>query len=118
MPTWDAGGFFMDFATGVGFLVGIAVVLTLVLLGGDLRMFYDAHADRDRRRRAGRDDDPLSVLGHRARAAARIQVRVLDAQLASARAHRGADPDRRGGAQERPDGARERAGRRLVPRPG
>jgi chemotaxis protein MotA len=44
MPTWDAGGFFMDFATGVGFLVGIAVVLTLVLLGGDLRMFYDLHA--------------------------------------------------------------------------
>src|SRR5829696_10455510 len=44
MPTWDAGGFFMDFATGVGFLVGIAVVLTLVLLGGDLRMFYDVHA--------------------------------------------------------------------------
>ncbi len=34
----------MDFATGVGFLVGIAVVLTLVLLGGDLRMFYDVHA--------------------------------------------------------------------------
>jgi chemotaxis protein MotA len=34
----------MDFATGVGFLVGIAVVLTLVLLGGDLRMFYDLHA--------------------------------------------------------------------------
>src|SRR3954451_25230043 len=33
----------MDFATGVGFLVGIAVVLTLVLLGGDLRMFYDVH---------------------------------------------------------------------------
>src|SRR4051812_46660533 len=44
MPTWDAEGFFMDFATGVGFLVGIAVVLTLVLLGGDLRMFYDVHA--------------------------------------------------------------------------
>jgi chemotaxis protein MotA len=44
MPTRDAGGFFMDFATGVGFLVGIAVVLTLVLLGGDLRMFYDVHA--------------------------------------------------------------------------
>jgi chemotaxis protein MotA len=44
MPTWDAGGFFMDFATGVGFLVGIAVVLTLVFLGGDLRMFYDVHA--------------------------------------------------------------------------
>ena len=34
----------MDFATGVGFLVGIAVVVTLVLLGGDLRMFYDVHA--------------------------------------------------------------------------
>src|SRR5215218_2209441 len=44
MPTWDAGGLFMDFATGVGFLVGIAVVLTLVFLGGDLRMFYDVHA--------------------------------------------------------------------------
>src|SRR5215207_745266 len=102
MPTWDAGGFFMDFATGVGFLVGIAVVLTLVLLGGDLRMFYDVHA--------------LIVIGGGVLAATMIrfpsiQVRVLDAQLASARAHRGADPDRRGGAQERPDGARERAGR-------
>ena len=34
----------MDFATGVGLLVGIAVVLTLILLGGDFRMFYDIHA--------------------------------------------------------------------------
>ena len=34
----------MDFATGAGVIVGIAVVVTLVFLGGDLRMFYDIHA--------------------------------------------------------------------------
>ena len=34
----------MDFATGAGVIVGIAVVVTLVFLGGDLRMFYDVHA--------------------------------------------------------------------------
>lgn len=34
----------MDFTTGVGLLAGFGVVITLVLLGGDLRMFYDLHA--------------------------------------------------------------------------
>src|ERR671929_1398116 len=34
----------MDFATGIGFLCGVVVVVTLVFLGGDLRMFYDVHA--------------------------------------------------------------------------
>lgn len=34
----------MDIATGLGLVAGIGVVLTLVLLGGDLRMFYDIHA--------------------------------------------------------------------------
>jgi chemotaxis protein MotA len=34
----------MDIATALGFLAGIAVVITLIFLGGDLRMFYDVHA--------------------------------------------------------------------------
>ena len=34
----------MDIATGIGLLAGAAVVCTLILLGGDFRMFYDLHA--------------------------------------------------------------------------
>ena len=34
----------MDIATGLGLLAGAAVVTTLIMLGGDLRMFYDLHA--------------------------------------------------------------------------
>ena len=34
----------MDIATGLGLLAGTAVVCTLILLGGDFRMFYDMHA--------------------------------------------------------------------------
>ncbi len=34
----------MDIATGAGLLAGIAVLVTLVLLGGDFRIFYDMHA--------------------------------------------------------------------------
>ena len=34
----------MDIATAVGFVAGIITVATLVLLGGDFRMFYDVHA--------------------------------------------------------------------------
>ena len=34
----------MDIATGIGIIAGILVVLTLILMGGDLRMFYDIHA--------------------------------------------------------------------------
>src|ERR1044072_2553747 len=34
----------MDIATGVGLLVGGIVVVSLILMGGDLRMFYDVHA--------------------------------------------------------------------------
>ena len=34
----------MDIATGAGLLAGIAVLTTLVLMGGDFRMFYDIHA--------------------------------------------------------------------------
>jgi chemotaxis protein MotA len=34
----------MDIATGLGLLAGAAVVCTLILLGGDFRMFYDMHA--------------------------------------------------------------------------
>jgi chemotaxis protein MotA len=34
----------MDITTGLGLLAGGAVILTLILLGGDLRMFYDMHA--------------------------------------------------------------------------
>jgi chemotaxis protein MotA len=34
----------MDFATGLGLVAGSIVVVSLILMGGDLRMFYDAHA--------------------------------------------------------------------------
>ncbi|HVL71020.1 MAG TPA: MotA/TolQ/ExbB proton channel family protein [Beijerinckiaceae bacterium] len=34
----------MDFATAIGFVAGIAVVISLIFMGGDLRMFYDIHA--------------------------------------------------------------------------
>lgn len=34
----------MDITTGLGLLAGAAVVATLILMGGDLRMFYDVHA--------------------------------------------------------------------------
>jgi chemotaxis protein MotA len=34
----------MDIATGLGLLAGAAVVATLIMLGGDFRMFYDMHA--------------------------------------------------------------------------
>src|SRR3984893_3986397 len=34
----------MDLTTALGLAAGVAVVLTLILLGGDLRTFYDMHA--------------------------------------------------------------------------
>ncbi len=34
----------MDIATSVGLVAGIIVLCTLVLMGGDFRMFYDIHA--------------------------------------------------------------------------
>jgi len=34
----------MDIATAVGLVAGAIVITTLILLGGDLRMFYDVHA--------------------------------------------------------------------------
>jgi len=34
----------MDIATSVGLIAGILVVVTLILMGGDLGMFYDVHA--------------------------------------------------------------------------
>lgn len=34
----------MDIATGLGLVVGVIVIAALILLGGDLRMFYDIHA--------------------------------------------------------------------------
>ena len=34
----------MDISTGIGLACGAAVVCTLILLGGDFRMFYDMHA--------------------------------------------------------------------------
>ena len=39
-----ASEFDMDIATGAGILIGIAVLTTLVLMGGDFRIFYDSHA--------------------------------------------------------------------------
>ena len=34
----------MDISTGLGLLAGAGVLATLILLGGDLRMFADMHA--------------------------------------------------------------------------
>jgi chemotaxis protein MotA len=34
----------MDIATGLGLVCGLVVIATLILMGGDLRMFYDIHA--------------------------------------------------------------------------
>src|SRR4029078_1483875 len=34
----------MDTLTGIGLIAGAIVVCTLILLGGDFRMFYDIHA--------------------------------------------------------------------------
>src|SRR5579884_1332443 len=34
----------MDIATGLGLLAGAVVITTLILMGGDLRMFLDLHA--------------------------------------------------------------------------
>jgi len=34
----------MDIATGLGLLAGAVVLCTLILMGGDLRMFLDVHA--------------------------------------------------------------------------
>ncbi len=34
----------MDIATGIGLAAGAVVVITLILMGGDFRMFYDIHA--------------------------------------------------------------------------
>src|SRR5438067_13530136 len=34
----------MDIATGLGLLAGAVVLTTLIMMGGDLRMFLDLHA--------------------------------------------------------------------------
>jgi chemotaxis protein MotA len=34
----------MDITTGLGLVAGVIVITTLILMGGDLRMFYDLHA--------------------------------------------------------------------------
>src|SRR5205085_5710888 len=34
----------MDIATGLGLVAGVVVIVTLILMGGDFRMFYDVHA--------------------------------------------------------------------------
>src|SRR3954463_13915755 len=34
----------MDIATGAGLVAGVVVIVTLILMGGDFRMFYDVHA--------------------------------------------------------------------------
>ena len=45
----------MDISTGLGLLAGACVLVTLILMGGDLRMFLDTHAfiviESDRRER-------------------------------------------------------------------
>src|SRR6185437_5658783 len=37
-------GRFMDIATGLGLLAGVAVVLAMIFMGGDLHMFLSEHA--------------------------------------------------------------------------
>lgn len=34
----------MDITTGIGLVAGVAVIATLILMGGDFGMFYDVHA--------------------------------------------------------------------------
>jgi chemotaxis protein MotA len=34
----------MDFATSIGLIIGVAVITTIMLLGGDLEMFFSEHA--------------------------------------------------------------------------
>jgi len=34
----------MDIATSLGLVAGVVVIVTLILMGGDFRMFYDIHA--------------------------------------------------------------------------
>src|SRR5438477_12584302 len=34
----------MDIATGLGLVAGTIVIATLIMMGGDFRMFYDIHA--------------------------------------------------------------------------
>ncbi len=34
----------MDITTGIGLAAGVIVIATLILMGGDFRMFYDVHA--------------------------------------------------------------------------
>lgn len=34
----------MDIATGAGFVAGIVTIVTIILMGGSLKMFYDIHA--------------------------------------------------------------------------
>src|ERR1043165_4857550 len=34
----------MDIATAAGLVAGVIVIVTLILMGGDFRMFYDVHA--------------------------------------------------------------------------
>ncbi|WP_342360226.1 motility protein A [Terrarubrum flagellatum] len=34
----------MDIATGLGFIAGVATIITIILMGGSLGMFYDIHA--------------------------------------------------------------------------
>jgi chemotaxis protein MotA len=34
----------MDITTGLGLIAGVITIMTLILMGGDLRMFYDMHA--------------------------------------------------------------------------
>jgi chemotaxis protein MotA len=46
-PEWRApvlAGLSMDFATGIGLLAGIAVVVVMMLMGGDVHMFISEHA--------------------------------------------------------------------------
>ncbi len=34
----------MDIATSLGLIAGVVVISTIILMGGDFRMFYDIHA--------------------------------------------------------------------------
>ena len=59
----------MDIATGLGLAAGAVVIVSLIMMGGDLRMFMDLHAFIVQRRQdfettvdLGRNPGPRSVL--------------------------------------------------------
>ena len=79
----------MDISTGLGSLAGAVVVLTMIFMGGDLRMFLQrSRHNHHFRRLVRRDFDPLSAVVDVSRPAARRQVRLHHAPHDAARTGR------------------------------